>query len=352
MSKIKIIYYSHEIDYAGTWRSHERIIESLNKDIFEPYVLYWDECPTNTRLDVVEGIVERDHLLPFKRSKEKTGPEKGYTPLWTDFHEVAKKINPKIIHYARSGYTEWPFNMRLAPLQIETNIFAAMDISGYMDKSISLCDYNAKIRKSADAIIANPVPEAKLSGPNFRKEFNIPDDAIVCGRIGRPRGFDPIAIAAFKRLVYSNPKVYYIVVAPCDEFKAWAQGIPNVILMPPTSDDATIEAFHRTLDIYLHYRLDGEIQSTAIAQAMMYGIPVISHVSKFNNGQIETIADGGFVASDEEQYYQFLCYLVSNKEMRVEISKKARRHALETFEQEKVVRKIEDCYIRWLHPFI
>jgi len=351
MSKIKIIYYTHHWDYAGTARAHENIVYSLNRNIFEPFIMYWDEGD-NSRLPEIGKFMDRDHLIPFKRSKEKTGPECGYTPLWTDFHEVAKRVRPDIIHFCRSGYYEWPFNMRLAPLQIETNIFAATDISGYMDKSISLCDYNAKIRKASDAIIANPVPEAKLKGPNFRKEFNIPEDAIVCGRIGRPRGFDPIAIAAFKRLVYSNPKVYYIVIAPCDEFKAEARGIPNVILMPQTSDDVTIEAFHRTLDIYLHYRIDGEIQSTAIAQAMMYGIPIISHISKFNNGQIETISDGGFVASDEEQYYQFLCYLVSNKEMRQEIGRKARSHALENFEQEKVVRKIEDCYIRCLHPLI
>jgi glycosyltransferase involved in cell wall biosynthesis len=352
MSRIKIIYYSHEVDYAGTWRSHERIIGSLNKDIFEPYVLYWDECPTNTRLDVVGKIVGEDHLISFKRSKEKTGSDLGYTPLWTDFHEKALIIKPDIIHMARSGYFEWPLNKRLARLQIETNIFAAMDISGFMDRSISLCQYNANIRKVSDVIIANPVPEAKLEGPNLRTEYNIPEDAIVCGRIGRPRGFDPIAITTFKRLVYSNPKVYYIVVAPCEEFKAAAQGVPNVILVPPTSDDTFISAFHRTLDIYLHYRVEGEIQSTAIAQAMMYGIPIISHISKFNNGQIETIADGGFVASDEEQYYQFLCYLVSNKEMRQEIGRKARLHALTTFEQETVVRKIEDCYIKWLHTLI
>jgi glycosyltransferase involved in cell wall biosynthesis len=296
--------------------------------------------------------VGKDHLVSFKRSKEKTGPEKGYTPLWTNFHEIASEIKPDIIHFARSGYYEWPFDKRLAPLQIETNVFAAKDDSGFLDKSISICDYNAKIRKVADAIITNPVPEAQFAGFNLRETYKIPSDAIVCGRIGRPRGFDPIAISAFKRAVFSNPKLYYLVIAPCNEFKAAAQGVPNIIFIEPTSDDNLIAAFHRTLDIYLHYRIDGEIQSTAIAQAMIYGIPIISHISKYNNGQIETIADGGFVANNEEQYYQFLCYLISNKEIRKEIGRKARTHALENYEQEMVVRKVEDCYIRWLHPLI
>ena len=32
-TKYKIAFYSHSIDYAGTWRSHERILLNLNQEI-------------------------------------------------------------------------------------------------------------------------------------------------------------------------------------------------------------------------------------------------------------------------------------------------------------------------------
>ena len=35
MRKIKILFYSHTIDFAGTWRSHERVLLMLNKEIFD-----------------------------------------------------------------------------------------------------------------------------------------------------------------------------------------------------------------------------------------------------------------------------------------------------------------------------
>ena len=47
-------------------------------------------------------------------------------------------INPDIIHYARSGYYEWPFTKRLSPIQIETNIFGFKDSTPFLDYSIAI----------------------------------------------------------------------------------------------------------------------------------------------------------------------------------------------------------------------
>lgn len=354
MSKIKIIYYSHEVDYAGTWRAHEAIVESINKNIFDPYVMYWDECPNNPRLEDVRKMIGSDHVISFKRSKEKTGPEKGYTPLWTDFHEVAKSIQPDIIHFARSGYLEWPFNTRLAPLQVETNIFSGMDTSGYLDKSIAISKRVADIRKASDAIIYYPVKEVKLIGSTFREQYNIPKDAIVCGRIGRPSttSFCPYGIEAFKTVQEKYKNVYYIIVAPCDEIKRLSKDIPNVILLDPTSNDEIISKFFRSLDIFLHYRLDGETFGLAIAQAMIYGIPIVSHISIYNNAHVETVGDGGYVAPTYGEYVDYLSMLITNPDERKKVGNKGRNIVLEKYEQEKIIRQFEDCYIRWLHPFI
>jgi glycosyltransferase involved in cell wall biosynthesis len=349
--RIKILFFGNEIDYSGTWRSHERIIQSLDKLTFEPYVFYWDECPENYRLEQVKKLIGRDKVIPYQRSKEKAGREQSFSPEYSNFIEKALAMNFDIIHFARTGYPEWPLVERIAPLQIETNIFGKKDDSPFLDKTICICRYVAKIRQQYDRIIYNPIPEAEMTGDNFRNEFNIPEDAIVCGRIGRPANFDPVAITAFSKAVQKYSNLYYLIVAPCQEIKRFItiMNVPNVILIEPTIHDQLINKFYRTIDIFLHYRYDGECHSTAIAQAMMYGIPVISHKSPHYNGQIETIGDGGYVSRKDDEYYEFLCQLIENKDLRKKFADNGRKIALENYEQKKIVKQIEQCYLEWFH---
>ena len=217
MKKIKILFYSHLIDYAGTWRSHERIIEKLDQDLFDPYVFYWKDCDQNNRLENVEKLIGTKRLIPFNRSKEKTCPKQGWSPIWTDFSEKAKKYNFDIIHFARSGYYEWPFSERIAPLQIESNIFGYDDKSGFLDKSIGICNYIANIRGSTDAVIYNPIPDAEFEGGDLRKDFSIPEKAVVFGRIGRPANFVSLALEAFDCLVRKYKNLFYIIIGPCEK---------------------------------------------------------------------------------------------------------------------------------------
>lgn len=349
MKKIKILFYSHVINYAGTWRSHERIIEKLDQDLFEPYVLYWEDGDHDDRLNNVEKIIGSHRLIPFRRSWEKAGPEKGWCPVWSDFSELVKKLNLGIMHFARSGYYEWPFIERLAPLQVETNIFGHRDTSPFLDKSIAICHYIAHVRGTTDAVIYNPIPDGITAGDNLRRDFGIPENALVFGRIGRPANFHSIALQAFDYLVRRYGNLFYIIIGPCNRTKAFieARKIPNIILIEPTSDDGFIERFHRTIDIMLHYRSDGEVHSTALAQAMMYSIPAISHTTSQHNGQIETIGEAGGVARDLNEYISLAEELVRNSEWRRTLSETARKIALERYEQNKIVKTIQDKYFRW-----
>jgi glycosyltransferase involved in cell wall biosynthesis len=354
MKKLKVLFYSHIINYAGTWRSHERIIQGLDRDRFDPYVLFWEGCDTHNRLEPVADIIGEQGLIPFHRSKEKTGPEQGWMPRETDFSKIVQQHRFDIIHFARSGYFEWPFIERLAPLQIETNIFGFRDASLFLDKSIAICHYIAQARGATDAVIYNPIPDAALYGDNLRNALSIPEGAFVFGRIGRPANFTPIALEAFDCLVKKYPDLFYIIIGPCQQTRQFVEvrKIPHVILIEPTMDDAFIDAFHRTIDILLHYRSDGEVHSTAIAQAMMYGIPVVSHITNQYNGQIETIGRTGGVARDVNEYIQLTEQFIRHPEFRTQMSRLARRVALEKYEQKKVVQMIQNKYIQWYHEIV
>ena len=84
--KIKIVFYSHTIDYAGTWRSHEQILLNLNKNIFQPYVLY-NQNVNHNRLNFVIENLGNEYVIPFSASTEKTGPDMGYSFISNNFEE-------------------------------------------------------------------------------------------------------------------------------------------------------------------------------------------------------------------------------------------------------------------------
>ncbi len=345
-TKIRSGYFTHHWDAFGTARAHERIIEAIDKTKFEVFVLYWPGGD-NTRLPIIEkypGVT----LVPFDRSLEKTGPEDGYTPVTNNFKKVVSNLRLDLAHVARSGYFEFPLNERIAPLQIESNIFGAQDNSGFLDKSIAICNYIAQIRGKTDAVVYNPIPPPELEGSNLRAELGIPEDAIVCGRIGRAANFHPWALWAFSELVKHIPNLYYIIISPCQETLTYIRdvNIPNVITLPPTLDDAYIHKFHRTLDIFLHARLDGEVCSTSIQAAMYAKIPIVSHISSIYNGQVEIIGNGGYVANSAEEYKNCLYNLIVDKDFRKQIGQNA-FEVSKKYDQKIVVKQLEDLYIKW-----
>ena len=106
MKKIKILFYSHTIDYGGTWRSHERTLLNLDENLFDVYVCY-NTTQDNNRLNYLKSKLGPNKLIPFSSSKNKLGPDKGYSYVENNFVETIKPYNFDIIHFARSGYFEW-----------------------------------------------------------------------------------------------------------------------------------------------------------------------------------------------------------------------------------------------------
>lgn len=348
MKKIKILFYSHTIDYAGTWRSHERIILNLDKDLFDPYVFY-NPNKDNNRLDFLKNKLPNGKVIPFDASLNKLGSEYGYPYENNNFSELAKLYNFDIIHFARSGYYEWPFTERISPLQIETNIFGYRDQSNFLDCSIAICETIKNLRGGCDEVIYNPIPKKIEDSQNIKKEYNIPHDYIVFGRIGRPAHFHPISLLSLNILKEKMGfhKFKYIVVGACENFKSTAKNlklIDDCVFISETNDDNLIHKFYNTIDIFLHYRGDGECHSTAISQSLSYGKPVISHYAGYN-GQSETIKDGGFVCVDEYEYCENILKLITHKDTYDEVSKNAMKRSLD-FDLDNIVDLWSTLYMK------
>ena len=346
---IKIGFYSHNIDYAGTWRAHENLLRAMDPERFDVYVLY---CPTepHNRLAAVVQALGPEKLIPFERTHERYGAAEGYRPLRDNFHEVAVAQKFDIIHVSRSGFYEWPFVSRMAPLQIETNMFGSRDDSKFLDRSVAPTHW-VSARRMSDAVVHLPISEPVRLGPDLRNMLRIPQDAIVCGRCGRPDNFTPIALNAFFQVSTNVLNLWYVNIGACANFRRFAQGHSRIVSLPPVTDDRAVAAFYRTLDLFLHYRIDGESQGLAICEAMSYGLPVLSHCCTIRggyNGQFETIGAGGIVANEGLDYTKCLYNLVTNASFRIRTGLNALERS-KCFSAKLAAAKMSELYEHWFY---
>ena len=344
--KIKIVFYSHTIDYAGTWRSHERIILNLDKNKFIPYIVY-NTNANNNRLEYVKNILGDEFVIPFSATTEKTNSSLGYKPFSTNFDDIVKKISPDIIHFARSGYYEWPFDKRVCPIQIETNIFGFIDNTTFIDYSISISETIKNIRNGNTEVIYNPIPNSLENNDDLRKELGIKPETIVLGRIGRPDNFTPIAIDSVKILKSIGIDFKFIIIGACENVKNRIKENnleENFILLETTNNDYYIHKFYNTIDIFAHYRSDGETFGTAIAQSMTYGKPVVTHKAG-TNGQEEIIGDCGLSCNNVMGYFNNLLKLIKDKNYYKKLSEKSKTRS-ELFLIKNTLPKLERVYTK------
>lgn len=359
MKKIRVGYFTHHWDTGGTAACLERVIEALDLSQFEPFAFYWPQG-NNTRLSILRMFLG-NRLIPFYRSHEKGPKEGGYAPIDSDFAEVVKRFEIDILHVARSGYYEWPINQRICPIQIETNVFGYRDESGFCDYSLFISNYVNRIHENVEgrcgiehfsnynkkgATVYIPISAPTQNKSDLRSELGIPSSAVVCGRIGSPANFHPIALYAFKENQRSRPDIYFIIHSPCEETKKFVfnNQIKNVIFLPQTNDIDKLEHFWNTLDIFCHYRSDGECFSAAIAEAMAHSLPIISHISNIYDAHIETIGNGGVVVYTMGRYAIEMRVYIDSEAYRKHIGQQAFNIFNEKYEQSKVVKNIEGIY--------
>lgn len=346
---MKIAFYSHNIDFAGTWRTHERKAEFIqNQRDFDVYVFY-SPAVENNRLNEAKKILKNCTFVPFERTPEKLGSASGYRPISSNISQIVSDLKIDIFHFTRSGYFEWPFNERMCPIQIETNIFGYRDNSRFLDGSIFITKRFNISENNVTKLIHCPIPEpsAKFNIiDNLRNDLNIDQECLVIGRSGRPANFDPIALNAFAlfKKEFKRP-LKYVIIGGCDQAKNEVLRLglkDDVIFIDCTNDDEFIERFHKTIDIFGHYRSDGETFGTAIGQAMMYSIPVVTHYAG-QNSQVDTVASGGFSVASVDDYSRALLYL-SNANARSSIGLKARDHAMTHYSQNKIGSQVKEFY--------
>jgi glycosyltransferase involved in cell wall biosynthesis len=367
--KIRIVHHSKTVGYSGTDRTAQLFCKYLaSNDKYEPFIVYREGHDANERLDIVRKWLGEDHVIPYNMTFGKHSRVSPYMPETDNFSEILHQISPQIVHVHRSGYSEWPGFRYLYPdaKWVETNIFGFSDVNSYFDLNIYISDHIRDIAMRAGnqdgPVLYNPIeqPHLDMTAENIisckadlAAKFGIPrmvdgKRPVLIGRVGRADNFDPISLKAFAEIEKRYPEVYYLVVNACDQWRSTAQqlGIKNIFFLDPIIHDEQLSRFYTGLDIYAHARSDGECCPCNIQEAMMHGVPVVSHYGSTYNGHPEIIESTGFVVpiADHQAYAQILDQLVSDQEQRAYYGRQARIRAMRYFEAECITNILSRLY--------
>ncbi len=356
--KNKVVHYSKYISYSGTDRTAQLFCKYLlNNTDYDPYILY-RKGTYDDRLDAMKSILGPDRVIGHDWIPGKRGKVAPYYPETDNIADVLAEIKPDIVHCHSSGTEEWPFFKWVYPKAkwVSTNIFGYSNIQSHVDHTVYICDYIKNLcmtayRGTDGDVLYNPVELPKIDRVTARnffiEHYNLSPDTVLIGRVGRADNFDPISLKAISQI--TNLKFIYFVVNPC---AGWTDTIKQlgisdkVVCLPTIIDDHELSRFYSAMDIYAHARSDGEVCPVNIQEAMIHGLPIVSHYSPIHNGQVEIIRNCGFVVPNGNYmaYADVLKELILKQNLREEMGGRARMRASEVFEASKISTKLVDIY--------
>jgi glycosyltransferase involved in cell wall biosynthesis len=376
--KIKVIHFCNQLSLGGTERTLEIFCRHLARENFDVHVVSrLSQMPIKEQTRLKAGAFfghkkSKDKLKLFQSrlarisNLQKFLPETNLHLVRDDQHleDTLLQIDPQILHVHYSGRAEPPITldsvMNRIPVVVTTNQFELENKSPLHNKvkrmyfvSQWLLDHKALWAKNDPRarVMYNPcdLPETTA---NLRAELSIPKDAFVIGRVGRadPGIHDAISLNAYKQI--QNDQTWFLALnAPSNMIEqAQGLGLKNFVALPGTADSSWLSAFYNTIDILAHARRDGETFGCNIAEAMMHGKPVVSHLCDFMNAQTETVDGGGYVVDkdDANAYAKAMASLRDDKRVYADLSLRASHRARQHYESSQLARQLVEDYLRLL----
>ncbi len=361
---IKVLHYLRHLSLGGTEKTCQLFFEHATRGEFEVAVAF-EEGGDHTRLqEFVKGAKVCGgslHRINSYSEKEPNGQA---------LQHVIDGFRPDIFHVYRSGYPEFPGpGLHISiPHFIETNVFGHYDANMFIDRSLFMSEWlmqntlrhlapiSRGIMPRRFDFVNNPVEQPYTSDRlPIRESWG--DKVIVLGRVGRPDNgiYNAISIEAARMLREQNYDIRFIVVAPpgnmIDDLARYE--IPFYVV-EPTVNPLVLSQAYNSMDIYAHARADGETFGVNIAEAMIHGLPVVTHIATPSvpgmgvfQAQATLVEHGktGFVVRNNAvDYVQMLKVLIENQPLRQSMGDAGREKAMREFEVSVCVNKLENIY--------
>ena len=317
---------NHEVDYFYT-----NAAPILDSNFIHP-----DNHPDRIELLKSKNI----NLIPVR-----VGANSGIKWIDTDFYDLFSERNYDVLVTAGNGRREYPYNeLQNIPI-IHTihgiHVFNQPNVK----KSVLLCKWQADkwIKNGGDIKKIEVIPGIVYVPDkwtiSFREKHGIPKDAFVFG-LHQAKGVgSTIALEAFSKT--KNKNMYYVILGGSDNHREYCRqnSIQNVIFVDPTSSVDEIHDFLDSIDVYAHCRVDGEVCSASITEAMYNKKPIISFIGDGTNlGHVEQIEGCGKMTYSAEEYFNEMTQL-QNKNYYEEMAEKVWQKYSSTYCYKKVEQK-------------
>ena len=273
----------------------------------------------------------------------------------TDFWEVFDAAKYDLVQTAKAGPPEYPYHLIDIPIIEYVTLSAGVDNSPNIAWSIHCSQWQRKMWKNSGGDISRSsvipvIPDEPITNLDLRRTLSIPVDSFVAGLHQRDSSdiFSNWPLNAFQNLPVD---AHFILLGGSDNYVNQAEklGIKNFHKLSHSADPEVIGSFLNSLDIYLHGRKDGETFGNVLAEALLHGVPCISHHSVSGaNAQVETIGPGGYVLKSKSEYREKLFRLYGDPLLRKNLGLLGKEHAKKYFSAEHAANLLENLYLHFI----
>lgn len=389
MKKTKILYIESNRDgtIGGSYYSLFYLIEGLNKEMYEPVVMFYEDNPlVNKFKKAAKEVIIFDHYSPFSDCLRSFGdyikfPVRFFRDiLWAQIKIMRKldEIKPDIVHFNNSYTTnhDWLLACKLKgikvvahdrgtkpPFSIQVRLFVRL-----LDAIISVSDSYLKyirdeeLKPKLACRVYNGLDlkefEGKYSSEHrnqTRRNFDVNDDDILIGMVGNiiPWKGQIVLVKAMTHVVekYNNVKLLLVgkTVLGGEEYE---NDIRTCISQNKLSDKVNLTGYREDIpallnafDIFVHASIEPEPFGRVILEAMAMKKPIIATNS---GGPTEIIVDGEsgvlIVMNDEKAMADAIINYIADISKAKQIGQNAFNRFVEKFSAHKTVQGVEAVY--------
>lgn len=350
-----LIYHISALSFGGTEKNLQMIAKYLNKDKYNIFLMHGTKTEKN-RLSYLQDTNVKIIDFTFD-SIEPNWPYfiNNMNPL---LESILNEYEIDCIITATPGHTIYPIiNIKKIPILL-INIFGSFSLQKNIKKHICISEEVKKLAKRVvdkNKLEVQYIPSERplirlAEARGLRERFNIKDSDLVFGRIGREDDsiFDPIALLAFEIAVKTNPDIHYIIMSPANLAKKLVteHNISNIHWLEPSYLEKDVWAFHQSIDVLAHSRIDGESCGLNIIESMLVGNPILTHKSHIWNAHLEYLDNSFSRYSEKDNYEQYAKNIIEFANLHKmgklkQMGQKAKTKAEELFLIENIIGKYE-----------
>jgi hypothetical protein len=268
-----------------------------------------------------------------------------------DFFEKFDESKYDYLVTAGNGESEYPYN-KLKNVKIIHTVHGEHPFNQHnIFKSVLLCNWQANrwISNGGDSSKVKIIPSIVYTPDNytkdFRKKYNIPSDAFVYGFHQRNDNniSSTISLEAYSKIQDDN--TYFALLGGAEVHKNYVSNynLKNVIFADHTSNVNDINDFLDGIDVYAHCRVDGEVCSASIIEAMYHNKPLISYPG-INMGHVEQLEDCGKMTYSVDEYKDEMIKL-KNKDYYNVMSEKVKQKYMKYYDYKIVEQKMIELFV-------